>query len=101
MSAGQYSDVHHPLYIDFRHEAVRNLKFKALSVTSTGTVAHVRVLSYGNLLATVDLVGQGNSFVPVPVALSSYADVTRIEIVDIADTYGIVYDDISFDFPSS
>jgi hypothetical protein len=96
LSAGSGNDVKHPLYVDFT-KPVRNLKFVATGVTDRGTVAHVRVLGGSQLLSSVDLVGQGNDYQPVRIDLTALSDVTRIEVVDITDSYGIVYDDFSFD----
>lgn len=96
LSAGSVSDVDHPLFVIFTHPA-RNLKMNALSVTDQGTVAQVRVFVGSQLAGTVDIIGKGRTFIPVPVDLSSFVNVTRIEVVNITDSYGIVYDDFSFD----
>ena len=76
---------------------VHGLSFHALGVTDTGTVAHIRVYKGSDLAGTENLIGQGDSYTPVPVDLSSYSNITRIEVDDITDEYGIVYDDFAFD----
>jgi hypothetical protein len=98
LTAGGGSDVLHPLFIKFS-KPVQGLKFNALSVTDTGPVARFRIFKGAELAGTVDLIGKGTSFVPVPVDLSAYSGVTRLEVVDITDRFGIAYDDFSFDVP--
>jgi len=94
--AGSAFDTMHPLYVDFT-TPVSNLRFNALAIEDTGTIATVRVLSGTNLLGTVDVQGKGTDRTPVPVDVSAYDGVTRIEVVDITDLYGIDYDDFAFD----
>ena len=58
---------------------------------------HDHVAVRGDLAGTENLIGHGDSYTPVPVDLSSYSNITRIEVDDITDEYGIVYDDFAFD----
>ena len=96
VSAGGGSDVDHPMYLAFARP-VHGLTFHALGVSDSGTVAHIKVYAGTTLAGTENLVGQADNYTPVPVSLAAYSHVTRIEVVDITDLYGFVYDDFAFD----
>jgi hypothetical protein len=89
----------HPLYVDFTSPA-NNLRFLQIrDDASAGTViAQVRVFTNGNLTATVPIQSTGQTFTPGEVNLSAYQNVTRIEIVNVTDPAGILYDDFFFTY---
>jgi hypothetical protein len=70
-------------------------------VNNTGVVAKVDVYVLGALSATVNMIGQGQPYVPVPVDLTGFSHVTRIAIHDVTDLAGIGWDDFSFDVASA
>jgi hypothetical protein len=81
------------LYVDFPHTA-DGLTLEIGSYT-TGVVAQLNVYSGGTLAATLPVDIQG-SMVGQVIDLSSYAPVTRIELVMITAPYGIGVDEIRF-----
>jgi hypothetical protein len=89
---------HASTYLDFARP-VANVRFNALGVDNDAVVAHVRVLKGKEVLGVVDIVGAGTNRVPIPVDLSAWSGITRIEIIDVKDLGGIGLDDFRFDFP--
>ncbi len=87
-------------YVDFPCP-VGSLSFSAVAVDNVGTVANVNVYESGVLTATVPVVGAGTPTVPVRVNLTSYNDVTRVELVGITDAGGLGWDDFVFCLGSS
>ncbi len=85
-----------PLAVDFPLP-VRNLTFFAVGVNHRGRTASVRVFENGALSAVVHVLGTGHGADPVLVDLSAFVDVTRIELFDLDDPYGIGWDDFSFE----
>ncbi len=75
---------------------VSGIKLNAVGVNDTGKVADVRVFVGGALAATESIVGLGHSGTPVHVDLSTYENVTRLEIVNVTDAGGIGMDDFAF-----
>jgi hypothetical protein len=82
-------DCAHDVFVDFTNP-VNNLRFVGVGVNNTGVVAQVDVFVNGINTATVPMIGQGNPFVPVPVDLTAFPDVTRIAIHDVTDRGGSV-----------
>jgi hypothetical protein len=82
-------------YIDFTRPA-RDVQFKALGVNDTGKVFAVRVHRAGQPITRIEFTGQGQTHVPLPVDLSALGDITRLELVEITDGYGVGWDDFSF-----
>ncbi|MGH7327114.1 MAG: hypothetical protein ACREJX_02065, partial [Polyangiaceae bacterium] len=80
---------------------VKGVHFSAVGANDTGTIAKVNVYVSGSLAQTVDIIGQGDTAIPVAVDLSSFSNVTRIEVTNITDEGGIGIDDLSFDFPNA
>jgi hypothetical protein len=78
---------------------VSGIHFTVIGVNATGKVADIVLYEPGGSSATVDLVGQGNANLPVPVDVSSYSNVTRLEITNITDLSGLGADDFTFQFP--
>ena len=85
-----------PLSVDFPLP-VRHLTFFAVGVNRRGRAASVRVFEQGQHTATVDVIGSGHGALPVLVDLSSFVDVTRIELYDVDDPYGVGWDDFAFE----
>lgn len=85
----------HSTNLDFA-KPVSLLKFKAVGVNNTGKVADINVFVGGQKMTTVDLIGVGLQNTPVVVDLSSFTNVTRIEITNVTDNAGIGTDDYSF-----
>lgn len=83
------------LYVDF-NLPVNGLKFTMIGAHQTGVVAQVRVFEHGTYAATASLIGLGNVYTPAPQDLTRFRGVTRIEIVNITDIYGLWWDDFSF-----
>ncbi len=94
------TDGTHDTCIDFPCP-VASLTFKGIGIDDSGTVATVNVFELGVQTATVPVTGLGTPSVPVRVDLTWYHNVTRIEIVAIADSGGIAWDDFRFCLGSS
>ena len=82
------------LYVDFP-TPVRGLTFNDGYEDTTGTIGQVRIFQNGQYTTTVPIVGGGHVVVGT-VDLSKFINVTRIEIVNITDPNGLVYDNFSF-----
>ena len=80
---------------------VASLTFWGVGIDQRGTVASVNVYESGSLTGTVSIEGFGDPSTPVRVDLTSYKDVTRIEITNITDAGGIAWDDFHFCLSSS
>jgi hypothetical protein len=87
-------------YVDFPCP-VGSLSFSAVAVDNVGPVANVNVYESGVLTATVPVVGAGTPTVPVRVDLTSYNNVTRVELAGITDAGGMGWDDFVFCLGSS
>lgn len=83
------------LYVDFV-APVNNLSFTVSSDNDSGKIATVRAFYAGSLSVELDVLGNGDPTDAIDVDLSGYQDVTRIEVIDITDTYGLSYDDFKF-----
>jgi hypothetical protein len=82
------------LYVDFT-SPVDSLMFDYgyINTASGGTVGEVNVFEDGQLYATTSIPGGGSI---QTMDLSSYRHVTRIEIVNVTDPAGLVYDNFRF-----
>jgi hypothetical protein len=87
-------------YVDFPCP-VGSLSFSAVAVNNVGTVANVNVYTSGALAATLPITGAGTPAVPVRVDLTSFNNVTRVELVGITDAGGMGWDDFVFCLGSS
>ncbi len=87
-------------YVDFPCP-VGSLSFSAVAVDNVGPVANVNVYESGVLTATLAVEGAGTPTVPVRVDLTSYNNVTRVEMVGITDASGLGWDDFVFCLGSS
>jgi hypothetical protein len=99
-TSGGSIDCTEDTYVDFPCP-VASLRFDAIGVDDTGTVASINVFESGALTATVPVEGAGDPTTPVHVDLTDYPNVTRIEIFGIVDTGGIGWDDFRFCLSSS
>ncbi|MGK7881085.1 MAG: PEP-CTERM sorting domain-containing protein [Crocosphaera sp.] len=83
------------LFVDFTNP-VNNLTFNIFADNSVAPGV-VDVFTNGVFDSSVNLVADGNPITTDLIDLSSFANVTRIELVSITDVGGLVYDDFSFD----
>jgi len=85
----------HPLYVTFE-TPVNNLKFYQMrDDAGSGTqIASVKVYVDGTLAGTETILSTGGP--PGLVDLSTYYGVTRIEITNVTDPAGLLYDDFTF-----
>jgi hypothetical protein len=77
---------------------VNNLSFFTVGDNTNGTAALIDVYTADGLTTTVDLIVDGDFSMPDLVDLSSFIDITRININTITDPAGIGYDDFAFEF---
>jgi hypothetical protein len=82
------------VYVDF-DLPVHGLSFKGVGVNNSTKVATLHVVTVEGA-HSVDMVGQGDPTTPVLVDLSQFEHVTRLEIVDVDDPYGMGFDDFAF-----
>ena len=85
-------------FIDFAKPA-QKISFALVGVNGSSKVATARIVRKDGTKTTKDIVGKGSYSTPVVVDVSSFTDVTRVEIVDVNDSYGLGLDDLEFDFP--
>jgi hypothetical protein len=85
----------YPTYIDFTRPA-RDVKIMAVGVNDTGKAFAVLVHRQGLPVTRIEYSGQGQTYVPLPVDLSALGDITRVELVEITDGFGVGWDDFSF-----
>jgi hypothetical protein len=98
--SGGSPDGLHDTYVDFPCP-VGSLSFNAIAVDNVGPVANVNVYESGVLSATVPVAGAGTPTVPVRVDLTSFNNVTRVELTGITDASGMGWDDFVFCLGSS
>ena len=91
------SDFDSDIYIDFT-QAANNVSLDILADNDRLTVAQLHVFhSMGS--SFVDVMGNANFQDPIPMDLSNYTDITRIELVNITDEFGLGIDNLVFDIP--
>ena len=83
------------IFVDFP-DAVSGLTFQAVGDCDQGRVATVDVYSIGVLAGSVHILADGDPFSPEFVDISSFSNVTRIEIHSVTDSQGLGFDDFSF-----
>ncbi|KKD37603.2 Ig-like domain-containing protein [Limnoraphis robusta] len=87
------------LTLDVAFESpVNNFSFFTIGDDTNGTAALIDVYTADGLTTTVDLITDGNGFTPELVDLSTFTNITRININTITDPGGIGYDDFAFEF---
>ncbi|MCB9791389.1 MAG: hypothetical protein H6741_01565 [Alphaproteobacteria bacterium] len=85
------------IYVDFTHP-VRSVRIWAVGCNTDGVIARARLLDGDTLLGEEDLIGDGDDADPELIDLSAYSGVTRLEIVEVSDAYGLGFDDLSFEW---
>ncbi|MEX5728849.1 hypothetical protein Ga0609869_002202 [Rhodovulum iodosum] len=85
------------LYVDF-FEAVSDLSFWSGGDDTAGTQATINVFVGGLFDTAVALSGDGDATTTEFHDLSAFVDVTRIEVVNVVDDFGLVYDDFSYSY---
>ncbi len=83
------------LFVDFT-AAVNNLSFWSGGDDDNGVQATINVFVGGAFTTAVSLLGDGNFGTTDFHDLSAFSNVTRIEIVNVTDAAGLVYDDFGF-----
>jgi hypothetical protein len=83
------------VYVDF-DVPVHKLAFKGVGVNNDTKVATLRVVTASET-HSVDMIGRGDPSTPMLVDLSEFEHVTRLEIVDVDDLYGMGFDDFVFE----
>lgn len=83
------------LFVDFE-QAVNNLSFFSGGDDINGVQFSIRVFIDGILGSTLDLSGDGALDTIDFHDLSTFSNITRIEIFNVVDPAGLVYDDFSF-----
>ena len=84
------------LFVDFT-SAVNNLSFWSGGDDFNVIQATINVFVNGLFDSAVSLIGDGNAGTTDFHDLSAFSNVTRIEIVNVTDPAGLVYDDFMFD----
>ena len=88
-----------PLVVDFP-QPVNDLAFHVLASDSLGGIARVDVYQNGNWTRTEPIFGNASPFSPIwYTGVSGYQGVSRIIISQIADRYGLAFDNFSFTVP--
>lgn len=85
------------IYIDFT-VAANNVSLNVLADNERGVVANLMVTHAGGT-STIDVIGNANISDAMPIDLAAFTDVTRIELVNITDEFGLSIDDLVFDVP--
>ncbi|HEY3450258.1 MAG TPA: hypothetical protein VGK67_28140 [Myxococcales bacterium] len=75
-------------------QPVNQLRFNVFAVNSSGQFAQVDVV--GATSGTVNLMGVGDPTGRVAVDLSQFTEISRIVVRNVADLYGVGYDDFHF-----
>ena len=84
------------LFVDFA-AGVNNLSFWSGGDDANGMQATINIYVGGIFDTAVGLLGDGNVNTTDFHDLSAFSNVTRIEIVNVTDPAGLVYDDFGFD----
>jgi len=88
-----------PLIIDFP-QPVNDLAFHVLASDSLGGIAKVDIYQSGHWSAAEPVFGNASPFSPIwYTGISSYSNVSRIVISQIADRRGLAFDNFSFTVP--
>lgn len=76
---------------------VNGLNFDAMGVNNTGVVAQIDIYTNGSFNSTINLIGNAQGFLPDHVDLSSFTNITEIEMYNITDGGGIGWDTFQYD----
>lgn len=82
------------LYVDFT-APVNNLSLAVSSDNDSGKIAEIAVHHFAGM-TTLDVEGNGDTSDAIPIDLSGFTNVTRIEVINVTDTFGLSYDDFRF-----
>jgi hypothetical protein len=85
------------IYMDFT-VAANNVSLDILADNEAGIIAGLLV-SHSGGDSMVDVIGNGDFSDSVFMDLSSFMDITRIELVDITDEFGLGIDNLNFTVP--
>jgi len=85
------------IYISFTDPA-QNVSLDILSDNDSGIIGAINIFHAGGV-SRLDVVGNGNFNDPISTDLSLYTDVTRVELVDVTDEFGLSIDNLVFDAP--
>ena len=86
-------------FIDFG-APVEQLTLSAVGVNDTGSIGLVRVFQNGVPATATSIMGLGDESKPVPIDLTMFHSVTRVEVTMITDFSGFGLDDIAFQSPT-
>lgn len=93
----QASDFDSDIFIDFP-VAANAVSLDVLADNDSGVIANL-VVTHAGGTDSIDVIGNGDFTDKVPMDLSLYTDVTRIELVNITDEFGLSIDNLVFDVP--
>jgi hypothetical protein len=85
------------IYMDFT-VAANNLSLDILADNDSGIIAMLGVYHAGGF-TELNVSGNGNFSDPIETDLSSYMDITRIELFAITDEFGLGIDNLAFTVP--
>ncbi len=85
-----------PTFVDFTDPVVE-LTLMGIGINGVGPVATINVFEDGVPAGSITVIGLGDQFTPVPIDLTGFSNVTRIELTEITDAAGIGWDDFCFD----
>ncbi len=88
-----------PLFVTFKRP-VRNVTVQVVGVNANTKVATARFVHTNGSVDTRDVVGRGNYTLPVLLDGVGIEDVSKLEVVDVADAFGLGFDDLTFDILS-
>jgi hypothetical protein len=74
----------------------RDFTINVVAVGSSARAATAHLYLAGQPVATVDIIGAGTQYTPVPLDLSAHGLLDRVEITDVDDNLGVGFDDLSF-----
>ena len=83
------------LFVDFT-VPVSNLSFTVASDNDAGEIAQVAVNYAHGRVAQIPVIGNADVADSILMDLTDFSDVTRIEVLNVTDTFGLSYDDFSF-----
>lgn len=88
------------LFLQFA-SPVTDVSFFSGAGDRNGKQANINIFTNGVLTSTTDLTGDGDPTTPDFQDLTAFSSVTRVEIVNVTDSAGLVYDDFSYDVAQS
>ena len=92
------ADFDSDIYIDFT-VAANNVSLLVVADNDVGFIGSLMVTHHAGGISQLDLFGNGDITDGIPLDLSQFRDVTRIQLVTIADEFGLAIDNLVFDVP--